>query len=450
MLVAVFGLFSASALASSASDPQFRLFLTNGTVVACLGEFARVGDRVVFTLPLGDGGASQLMSLPANRIDWPRTDAYSDNLRAVRYADVRGELDFSALAGEVASVLNQIAFTQDPARRLQLALQARRRLETWPRDHYYYRASDVTQIVQLVDEAISEMRAAAGEQKFDLSLVANVETPLPAPLLPAATPAEALTTAASVVDLADDASERMSLLESLAQAIDAATASLSPTVATHLRALVHGRLQLERRVEAAYTQMASRATSDAHAYAVKADVRGVERVLRRVGKDDERLGRKRPERTSALLTTIREQLDAARRLRLARDQWSVKVGAFRNYQRAVAGSMADLEQMRQPLDDIKRLAGPPTSDLPKLQNRLAATLRALDAVVPPTDLASAHALIESAARLAAQAVGTREAAVRTGAMDRAWQASSAAAGAMMLLTRARNEIEIAIAPPGPE
>ena len=65
-------------------------------------------------------------------------------------------------------------------------------------------------------------------------------------------------------------------------------------------------------------------------------------------------------------------------------------------------------------------------------------------------MASAHALVESAARLAAQAVGTREAAVRTGAMDRAWQASSAAAGAMMLLTRARHEIELVIAPPGPE
>ena len=200
MLAAAIGLFSTSARAASASDPQFRLFLTNGTVLACLGEFARVGDRVVFTLPLGEGGASQLMSLPASRVDWPRTEAYSDNLRAVRYADVRGELDFSALAGDVAGVLNEIAFTKDPGRRLQLALQARRRLETWPRDHYNYRASDVAQIVQLVDEAISEMRAAAGEQKFDLNFVANVETPPPGPLLPPPTPAESLTPAATVID----------------------------------------------------------------------------------------------------------------------------------------------------------------------------------------------------------------------------------------------------------
>ena len=365
-------------------------------------------------------------------------------------ADVRGELDFSALAGDVAAALNEIAFTKDPERRLQVALQARRRLERWPGEHYNYRASDVAQIVQLVDEAISEMRASAGEQKFDLNLVANVGTLLPGPLLPAPTTAESLTTAASVIDLADDSSERVSLLESLAQAIDSATASLSPAVATHLRALVHGRLQVERRVETAYAQMATKATTDAHAYATRADVRGVERVITRVSKGDERLGRRRPERMSALLAAIREQLDSARRLRLARDQWSVKVGAYRNYQRAVAGSLSDLDQIQGSLDDIKRLAGPPAAELPKLQTKLAATLRTLDAVVPPTDLASAHALVESAARLAAQAVGTREAAVRTGAMDRAWQASSAAAGAMMLLTRARHEIEVAIAPPGPE
>jgi hypothetical protein len=269
--------------AASPADPQFRLFLTNGTIVSCLGEFARVGDRVVFTLPLGEGKISQLMSLPASRVDWPRTDAYSDSLRAVRYADTRGEIDFSSLAGEVASALNEIALTQDAGRRLQLALQTRRRLESWPREHYNYRAADIAQIVQLVDETISELRASSGERQFDVSLVANISPSLPGPLLPVPTAAESLTIAASVVDLADDASERMSLLESLAQSIDAATASLSPSVATHLRALVHGRLQVERRIETAYAQMTTKATTDARAFAAKADVRGVERVISRVG-----------------------------------------------------------------------------------------------------------------------------------------------------------------------
>jgi hypothetical protein len=90
---------------------------------------------------------------------------------------VRGELDFSALAGDVAAALNEIAFTKDPR-----APAAARAAGAPPARNVARRALqlpgvDVAQIVQLVDEAISEMRAAAGEQKFDLNFVANVETP---------------------------------------------------------------------------------------------------------------------------------------------------------------------------------------------------------------------------------------------------------------------------------
>ena len=89
--------------------PLFRLFLLDGTVVTCLGEYARVGERVVFTLPLSAEGATELASLPAARVDWTRTDQYADSLRAARYADSRGESDFADLAGDVARILNEIA-----------------------------------------------------------------------------------------------------------------------------------------------------------------------------------------------------------------------------------------------------------------------------------------------------------------------------------------------------
>jgi len=49
------------------------------------------------------------------------------------------EADYAALTGEVASVLNSIMFTKDPKVRLNLAMQARRRLASWPRDHFGYR-----------------------------------------------------------------------------------------------------------------------------------------------------------------------------------------------------------------------------------------------------------------------------------------------------------------------
>lgn len=435
-------------LAAAADSPLFRLFLSNGTAVACLGEYARVGDRVVFTVALGDDAPPTLMSLPATAVDWTRTDEYAESFHAARYAETRGEADFAALAGDVARVLNEIALTGSPARKLAMARDARRRLASWPADHYNYRTADVRQIIQLVDEAISEFRVEAGERQFDLSLVANVEAPPTTPLLPEPTLAESLATATALADIADDPTERISLLESLSTALEKSSASLPPAVDTYLSVQVRDRLRTEQRTEAAYSRLASAARATARASARGADVRGVERSILRVQREDERLGRQRPREVSAIMSALRDELDAARRLRLARDQWSSKVGSFRRYQREVHGPLATLGLMGGALDDIKRLAGPETVELPRLDRRAAGVLQTLDHVVPPPDLADVHALIQTAARLAAQAVSTRQAAVASGAMDTAWQASSAAAGALMLLDRARQDLASAIAPPG--
>ena len=47
-----------------------------------------------------------------------------------------------------------------------MAVDARKRLASWPRDHYGYRADDVREILGMLDEAISELRVAAGETSF--------------------------------------------------------------------------------------------------------------------------------------------------------------------------------------------------------------------------------------------------------------------------------------------
>ena len=202
--------------------PLFRLFLRDGTVVTCLGEYARVGERVVFTLPLSAEGATELASLPAARVDWTRTEQYAESLRAARYADSRGEADFADLAGDVARILNEIALTNEASRKLQLAVEARRRLDSWPREHYGYRTGDITQIVELVDQAISEFRVASGENRFDLTFVASPEPPKPIELLAAPSTEQLLEGAAAVADRADDPAERLTLFESLARAIDTA------------------------------------------------------------------------------------------------------------------------------------------------------------------------------------------------------------------------------------
>jgi len=65
----------------------------------------------------------------------------------------------------------------------------------------------------------------------------------------------------------------------------------------------------------------------------------------------------------------------------------------------------------------------------------------LATVVPPDECRSVHSLLASAAQLAGDAARIRSEAARAGDIGRAWDASAAAAGALMLSTRAKMEIQ---------
>ena len=86
---------SAVAAAAAAQDSAvtlYRVFLRDGSTVVSYGEYARVGDRLVVSLPLGGSGDApdlQLLSLPSDAVDWEKTEAYADSARAARYAQTR-------------------------------------------------------------------------------------------------------------------------------------------------------------------------------------------------------------------------------------------------------------------------------------------------------------------------------------------------------------------------
>ena len=67
--------------------------------------------------------------------------------------------------------------------------------------------------------------------------------------------------------------------------------------------------------------------------------------------------------------------------------------------------------------------------------------RELAAIAPPDDLKAAHAVLLSAVSLADTAVRVRSDAVQSGNLRSAWDASAAAAGSLMLLARARADME---------
>ena len=156
-----------------------RVFLTDGSALVSYGEPARIGDRVVFSMPTAamPNPPLHLVDLAAARVDWERTNRYSDAARAAHYIDTQAEFDYAALSTRMTQALDQLTQTVDAARRLAIAENARKMLAAWPPAHYNYRLNEVRQMLSLLDEAIADLRAAAGDGRFDLTLAAFAEPP---------------------------------------------------------------------------------------------------------------------------------------------------------------------------------------------------------------------------------------------------------------------------------
>jgi hypothetical protein len=447
--VALLLLVAGSGRAAADDGPLLRVFLKDGTTIACYGEYARVDDRVVLSLPLGKkNGKSQLqlVSVPAARVDWHRTERYRESARAARYAATRGEQDFTQLTAAVATTLNDIARTTDPVRRLELAEQARSQLAGWGRDHYNYRIGEVREIAGLLEETISELRATAGRSDFDLNFVAIVEPPPAEKLLPDPTPAEGLAQAIAMVDLADGPAERIALLENTLRVIRASAGLVNGASLESARRYVERRLQDERTADERYGRLTREVSRQAREHAARGDVRGIESLMRVLERRDRRLGRKRPQLMAAIMATLSYDLRQARTLRLARDQYESRLPAYRAYERLVRGTFSDLAAAGRALDDIRALAGPDHETLLALQRQVDAARRRLDGIVPPAGMTEVHELLHSACRLANTAAQVRQEAVALGSLERAWSASAAAAGAQLLVTRARDEMGRLMAP----
>src|SRR5262249_23527657 len=237
---------SAGAPATQPSDVTlYRVFLRDGSTIVSYGEYARVGDRLVVSLPLGgsDGAPDlQLLSLPSDAVDWEKTDAYADSARAARYAQTRGPDDFAQLSNAVTVALSDIALTPDAQRKMAMAAEARQSVMRWAAEHYGYRAKDVAELAGLFDKVIAETKGATN---FELSLVANMAEPPSVPMLPPPSARETVEQAMRAAALAPDAAERTSLLRSIEKALGSFDGR-TPWVAA-LRARAGASLALEER-----------------------------------------------------------------------------------------------------------------------------------------------------------------------------------------------------------
>ncbi len=455
----ILGAFPSSALCGDSdgrptqpAEPEtslYRVFLRDGSALLSYGEFARVADRIVISVPLGSTPAGpdlHLVSLPSDSVDWERTDAYADSVRATRYATTRGPDDFALLSGAVSNALTDVALTADPNRKIAMAAEARQNVTRWIAEHYGYRAEDVAQMASLFDAVVAETRAASGMPHFDLSLIANLAVPPSMPLLATPTERERVEQALRAAVLAPDASERTSLLRAIDRTLVEA-AGLGAGWAAPLRARVTGALAVDERAHREYSSLtrASLRTADRHARG--AVVTGVERVFRRALGEDDRLGQRRPQEMASLLAMLDGMLDGARRLRLARDSWAARAEQWRHYGAALSEPLALMRRSRDELDEIRRLAGPSRARLGRLATAASRASGLVVAIVAPADGADAHVLLRNAIQLASRAAQSRQQAIATGNMQTAWEASAAASGALMLFDRAADDLKALQAPP---
>ena len=456
-------LCGASAFAQTATGDAalYRIFLNDGTTLLSYGEFARVADRVVVSLPLGPppppsdpaspvaSPALHLLSIPADTVDWEKTDAYADSVRAARYAATRGPDDFALLNEAVSRALTDISLTSDPGRRVSMASEARQNVMKWAAEHFGYRAERVAELASMFDSVISEARAKGGAVNMDLSLVANMAAPPSVPLLPAPSFDDHIDQALRAASLSADASERVSLLRAIERVLTEAGA-VRPGVSVPQYLRVRSAISVEERANRAYEGLTRDLVQSADRYVRAADVGGVERVIRRALSEDDRLGQRRPQEMAALLATLDIKLDAARRLRLARDNWAMRAEAVRAYRTAVAEPFSLLRISLDSLDQIKRLAGPSHVRLQRLTARMGTAASLIASLSVPAEGAGVHSLLKSAVQFAARAAESRLRAVATREMLPAHEASSAAAGALMFFERAVEELAALGSLPMPE
>jgi hypothetical protein len=449
-LIVFVSLVAATAAHAAADATLFRVFLRDGASLVSFGEFARVDDQVVFSMPVGgpaDEPRLHVVSVPTAEVDWPRTERYSAAVRAQRYADTRGEEDFERLSNDIARVLNEVALSPDKNAALSSAEHARETLANWPAAHYGYRERDVREVVSLLDEAISDLRASAGRNDFSLALVAQPAETGYEPILGPPSIVEQIDATFRAARVATHVADRVSLLQESLALVAEAGAALSPSEAARLRRLAEDEIHEEAVVDERYATVTRRLLASATNAAGQARISDVERIINRVAKEDAQLGRRRPEVVQALDASLRLQLDNARQLRLLRDRWQIRRSTYRQYQHTINSQLLQLVKIQPSLDAIRRLTGPSPTTLVTLRSRLAGGADRLQRMAVPDFLRETHELLVSAWRFAETAVDIRYDAVSSGNVAVALQASSSAAGALLMVDRVQREIRALLEPP---
>jgi len=316
-----------------------------------------------------------------------------------------------------------------------MAEEARRNLAAWPAANYGYRAADVAQLVAMLDDVVAEMRTAAGDVSFALSLVATtVAPPIVAEVIPPPSAEGTLELAFRAALASAEPSERINLLRAIAS-------FPGPAEPASFRSRVDAALQAELNIEKAYGDLARAALKEADQRVKNGDPRALRQVIAKALAADDRLGQRRHGQMSALLATLDLRLEQAQRVRVAQDAWMRRVDVFKDYRQATKSSRDRMTQLTPQLRLIRDRKGTTIRPLERVEMGATVAIHELRMTEVPPELATAHNLMITAFQLTRQAASARRYALSSKNTTLAWDASSAAAGALLMAERAVEELE---------
>ena len=122
----------------------YRVFLRDGSTLLSYGEFARVADRVVMSVPLGQRRPVRTCS--SQHSGRRRSTGRRPTRTPIRCARrdtpaTRGPDEFALLSARGLDARStDIALTTDPGRKIAMAVEARQNVTRWVAEHYGYRA----------------------------------------------------------------------------------------------------------------------------------------------------------------------------------------------------------------------------------------------------------------------------------------------------------------------
>jgi hypothetical protein len=236
-------------------------------------------------------------------------------------------------------------------------------------------------------------------------------------------------TASSVADIGE---ERLAILKS--------AASITPADDRELSAAVARRLEQEQNAERSYAALVADIRKRAQAAEAAGNAPAIDRLQAELLNRDQQYGFRRPKTVQDLIAELRTARESAVARKEALEKYASVRQRLLDYELQVRPAFAALDGLRSVLEYYREFRVVSFERTTAAVERFEKMRALVESAPPPAEVSAIHATLISALRMAVEAATRRREAAATNAMPTMRAASSAAAGALLLGDRARNDL----------